>query len=47
MVDNLFKKIQVQPFVNFETLEEVFVLKHLQDQERTELEKKFIERKGK
>lgn len=46
-VDNLFKKIDIRTFVDFETLEEVFILKHLPDKERMELEKKFIERKGK
>lgn len=40
-VDNLFKKIEIETFVNFETLEEVFVLKYLSSTERQELEKKF------
>jgi rod shape-determining protein MreC len=44
-VDNLFKKIEVEPFVNFETLEEVFVLKFLSNEERQNLEKKFFESK--
>jgi rod shape-determining protein MreC len=44
-VDNLFKKIEVEPFVNFETLEEVFVLKYLSNEERQTLEKKFLEKK--
>ena len=44
-VDNLFKKIEVEPFVNFETLEEVFVLKYLTNEERQSLEKKYFESK--
>lgn len=44
VVDNLFKKIDVECFVNFETVEEVFVLKYLTDEERKELEKKFNEK---
>jgi rod shape-determining protein MreC len=44
-VDNLFKKIEVEPFVNFETLEEVFVLKYLSNEERQTLEKRFLEKK--
>ncbi len=44
-VDNLFKKIEVQPFVNFETLEEVFVVKYLSDEERRNLEKEYFESK--
>lgn len=44
-VDNLFKKIEVEPFVNFETLEEVFVLKYLSNEERQNLEKFFLESK--
>jgi rod shape-determining protein MreC len=43
-VDNLFKKIDVECFVNYETLEEVFVIKFLTDDERKELEKKFNEK---
>jgi rod shape-determining protein MreC len=42
--DNLFKHIEIECFVDFETLEEVFVLKFLTDSERTELEKKFSEK---
>ena len=42
--DNLFKYIEIESFVNFETLEEVFVLKHLSDTERSELENKYIEK---
>ena len=43
-LDNLFKNIEVECFVNFETVEEVFVLKYLSDDERKELEKKFNEK---
>lgn len=43
-IDNLFKKIDIEPFVNFQTLEEVFVLKFLTDEERKDLEKKFNEK---
>lgn len=43
-VDNLFKKIDIECFVNFETLEEVFVLKYLTSEERQNLEKKFNEK---
>jgi rod shape-determining protein MreC len=43
-IDNLFKKVDIECFVNFETLEEVFVLKFLTDDERKELEKKFNEK---
>jgi len=43
-VDNLFKKIDVEPFVAFETLEEVFVLRYIPVEERNQLEKKFNDR---
>ncbi len=43
-VDNLFKKIDIECFVNFETLEEVFVLKYLSSDERQTLEKKYNEK---
>ncbi len=43
-LDNLFKNIEVECFVNFENLEEVFVLKYLSDDERKDLEKKFNEK---
>jgi rod shape-determining protein MreC len=43
-VDNLFKKIEIETFVNFEILEEVFVIKSLSSEERNELEKKFLEK---
>ncbi len=40
-LDNLFKKILLTPLVNFELLEEVFVLQILPDKEKLELEKYF------
>jgi len=40
-LDNLFKKVIVNPSVNFQILEEVFVLKYTAGKEREELEKKF------
>ncbi len=40
-LDNLFKKIILTPLVNFELLEEVFVLQILPDKEKLELEKYF------
>jgi len=43
-LDNLFKNIEVECFVNFETIEEVFVLKYLSDDERRDLEKKYKEK---
>lgn len=43
-VDNLFKKIEIETFVNFEILEEVFVIKSLSDEERKNLEKRFAEK---
>jgi rod shape-determining protein MreC len=43
-VDNLFKKIDIECFVNFETLEEAFVLKYLSSEERQSLEKKYLEK---
>jgi rod shape-determining protein MreC len=41
-LDNLFKKIIIVPHVDFEVLEEVFVLKHIPSIEREELEKVFL-----
>ncbi len=41
-VDNLFKEIEIESFVNFETLEEVFIIKYLSSEERQGLEKKFL-----
>lgn len=40
-LDNLFKKIILTPAVNFELIEEAFVLKFLPNQERMELENTF------
>ena len=40
-LDNLFKKVIIMPSVNFNLLEEVFVLKHIPDKEILELEKIF------
>ncbi len=40
-LDNLFKKIVLTPAVNFELIEEAFVLKFLPNQERMELENTF------
>ncbi|MCX7833076.1 MAG: rod shape-determining protein MreC [Ignavibacteria bacterium] len=40
-LDNLFKKIILTPLVNFEIIEEVFVLQVLPDKEKLELEKYF------
>lgn len=40
-LDNLFKKIVIKPHVSFSELEEVFVLKHLPDMERLELENAY------
>jgi rod shape-determining protein MreC len=41
-LDNLFKKIIIRPLVDFDVLEEVFILKHSPNIEREELEKIFI-----
>ena len=46
-LDNLFKKIIVIPLVDFDVLEEVFILRHSQSIEREELEKIFIPDKKK
>ena len=43
-VDNLFKKIEIECFVTFETLEEVFVLRSLSSDERQQLEKKYSDK---
>jgi len=40
-LDNLFKKVAISPLVNFETLEDVFILKYLPSSERYFLEKSF------
>ena len=44
-LDNLFKKIELDSFVDFVTLEEVFVVKYLSNEERQNLEKKYMEKK--
>lgn len=41
-LDNLFKKILITPSVDFNVLEEVFVLKYLPNEERRNLEELFI-----
>lgn len=41
-LDNLFKRIVVQPSVAFPQLEEVFVLKHQPDKERLDLESAYF-----
>jgi rod shape-determining protein MreC len=41
VIDNLFKKVEIKPFVDFETLEEVFIIRNLSSEERQNLEKKF------
>jgi rod shape-determining protein MreC len=41
-VDNLFKKIELETFVDFQTLEEVFIVKYMSSEERQNLEKKFM-----
>ena len=44
-LDNLFKKIEVAPLVNFENLENVFVLKYSTNKERYYLEKSYLSQK--
>jgi len=41
-LDNLFKKIIIKPAVNFETLEEVFVLNYIPDKEKIDFEKNIF-----
>lgn len=41
---SLFLLIQIQPFVDFSSLEQVFIVKHLPDPERIELIKKMEDR---
>ncbi|MDQ3020570.1 MAG: rod shape-determining protein MreC [Bacteroidota bacterium] len=41
-LDNLFKKVIVKPLVDFSSLEEVFVLRHLQEKERIDLENLYL-----
>lgn len=43
-LDNLFKKVIVDPSVSFPSLEEVFVLKHLPDKERLDLENIYFKK---
>ena len=40
-LDNLFKKIEIAPLVDFSSLENVFVLKYLANKERYFLEKSY------
>jgi len=44
-LDNLFKKVVITPAVNFQTLEEVFILKHLPDKDRADLENSYQKKK--
>lgn len=41
-LDNLFKKVIVKPLVDFTSLEEVFILRHLQETERIDLENVYL-----
>ena len=43
-LDNLFKKIIVEPLVSFSALEEVFVLKHLPELEKLNLENAYLKK---
>lgn len=43
-LDNLFKKIIIKPLVSFSSLEEVFVLRHLPEMERLDLENAFLKK---
>lgn len=43
-LDNLFKKVILKPSVNFTTLEEVFVLRHLPEKERLDLENSYLKK---
>ena len=43
-VDNLFKKVDVESFTSFVTLEEVFVLRYVTSEERMQLEKRYNEK---
>lgn len=40
-LDNLFKKIIIKPLVSFSELEEVFILRHLPEMEKMDLEKAY------
>lgn len=44
-IDNLFKRIELDSFNDFVTLEEVFIIKYLSSAERQNLEKKYLEKK--
>lgn len=44
-LDNLFKKINLIPQVNFNLIEEVFVYKHIPSKERADLEKLYNNKK--
>lgn len=41
-LDNLFRKIIIKSAVNFEVLEEVFILMYVPDKEKMDLEKSFL-----
>ncbi len=43
-LDNLFKKVIIRPLVSFTSLEEVFVLRHLPDKERLDLENLYFKK---
>jgi rod shape-determining protein MreC len=43
-LDNLFKKIIIKPSVSFTSLEEVFILRHLPESERLDLENAFLKK---
>jgi len=43
-LDNLFKKIIIEPLVSFSALEEVFVLKHLPKMEKLNLENAYLKK---
>jgi len=43
-LDNLFKKVIISPLVSFTSLEEVFVLRHLPDKERLDLENLYFKK---
>jgi PAS domain S-box-containing protein len=43
-LDNLFKKVIIKPLVNFTALEEVFILRHLPDKERLDLENSYLKK---
>lgn len=41
---DIYKKISIKPFVNFETLEQVFIIKYIPDMERVKLIEKILDR---